>query len=114
MRGGAGPAAAGPPGAVWGLFGAAQPPARRDHAYTTPPNQPAYPSGHSCIEGATSQVLAHLFPREAAVFQSCAEELAKSRWWARIHHTWDNNDGLTLGRGVAAKVIEWAKADGAQ
>jgi hypothetical protein len=59
-------------------------------------------------------VLAHLFPREAAVFQGCAEELAKSRWWARIHYTWDNNDGLKLGRGVADKVIEWAKADGAQ
>jgi hypothetical protein len=80
----------------------------------TTPNQPAYPSGHSCIEGATSQVLAHLFPREAAAFQSCAEELAKSRWWGRIHYTWDNNDGLKLGRGVADKVIEWAKADGAQ
>ena len=80
----------------------------------TTPNQPAYTSGHSCIEGATSQVLAHLFPREAAVFQGCAEELAKSRWWARIHYTWDNNDGLKLGRGVADKVIEWAKADGTQ
>jgi hypothetical protein len=52
--------------------------------------------------------------QQPAVFQSCAEELAKSRWWARIHYTWDNNDGLKLGRGVADKVIEWAKADGAQ
>ena len=33
----AGAAAAGPPGAVWGLCGAAQPPARRDHA--TPANR---------------------------------------------------------------------------
>jgi membrane-associated phospholipid phosphatase len=80
----------------------------------TTPNQPAYPSGHSCIEGATSRVLAYLFPREAAVFESRAEELAKSRWWSKIHYTWDNNDGLKLGRGVADKVIRWAKADGAQ
>jgi len=80
----------------------------------TTPNQPAYPSGHSCIEGATSRVLAYLFPREAAVFESCAEELAKSRWWSKIHYTWDNNDGLKLGRGVADKVIAWARADGAQ
>jgi hypothetical protein len=80
----------------------------------TTPNQPAYPSGHSCIEGATSQVLAYLFPREAIAFQTCAEELAKSRWWAGIHFTWDNNDGLKLGRGVADKLIERAKANGGQ
>ena len=31
-----GASAAGPPGAVWGLCGAAQPPARRDHANAAP------------------------------------------------------------------------------
>ena len=36
-----------------------------------------------------------------------------SRWWARIHWTWDNENGLRLGRSVGDKVIEWAKADGA-
>jgi hypothetical protein len=76
------------------------------------PNQPAYPSGHSCIEGATSRMLGYLFPREASQFESRAEELAESRWWARIHYTWDNDDGLRLGRGVAKKVIEWARTDG--
>ena len=80
----------------------------------TTPNQPAYPSGHSCIEGATSRVLEYLFPRDAAAIRSRAEELAMSRWWARIHWTWDNENGLRLGRGVGDKVIEWAKADGSQ
>ena len=37
-----------------------------------------------------------------------------SRWWARIHWTWDNEQGLALGRGVGDKVIEWAKADASQ
>jgi hypothetical protein len=78
----------------------------------TTPNQPAYPSGHSCIEGATSRVLEYLFPRDAAAIRSRAEELAMSRWWARIHWHWDNQNGLALGRGAGDKVIEWAKADG--
>jgi hypothetical protein len=78
------------------------------------PNQPAYPSGHSCIEGATSKVLEHLFPREAPATRSRAEELAMSRWWARIHWPWDNDAGLQLGRAVGDKVIDWAKADGSQ
>jgi hypothetical protein len=40
--------------------------------------------------------------------------LAKNRWWARSHFTWDNNDGLKLGREVADKVIVWDKVDGSQ
>jgi hypothetical protein len=80
----------------------------------TTPNQPAYPSGHSCIEGATSRVLEHLFPRDAAAIRSRAEELAMSRWWARIHWHWDNQQGLALGRSVGDRVVEWAKADGSQ
>jgi membrane-associated phospholipid phosphatase len=78
----------------------------------TTPNQPAYPSGHSCIEGATSRVLEYLFPPDAAAIRSRAEELAASRWWSRIHWHWDNQNGLALGRGVGDTVIGWAKADG--
>jgi PAP2 superfamily len=80
----------------------------------TTPNQPAYPSGHSCIEGATSRVLEYLFPRDAPAIRSRAEELAMSRWWARIHWHWDNQNGLALGRRVGDAVIEWAKADGSR
>jgi hypothetical protein len=80
----------------------------------TTPNQPSYPSGHSCIEGATSRTLEYLFPPDAATIRSRAEELARSRWWSKIHFSWDSNDGLKLGRGVGDRVIDWAKADGAQ
>jgi len=80
----------------------------------TTPNQPAYPSGHSCIEGATSRVLEYLFPRDAPAIRSRAEELAMSRWWARIHWHWDNQNGLAMGRRVGDVVVEWAKADGSR
>ena len=60
----------------------------------TTPNQPAYPSGHSCIEGATSRVLEYLFPRDAPAIRSRAEELAMSRWWARIHWHLGQRAGL--------------------
>ena len=76
------------------------------------PSQPSYPSGHSCIAGATSGTLEYLFPRDAHYFRSRAEELAASRLWAGIHFRHDNEDGLKLGRAVAEKVIEWARHDG--
>ena len=80
----------------------------------TTPNQPAYPSGHSCIEGATSRVLEYLFPRDAAAIRSRAEELADESLVGPDPLDWDNQNGLALGRGVGDKVIEWAKADGSQ
>jgi membrane-associated phospholipid phosphatase len=76
------------------------------------PAQPSYPSGHSCIAGATSRTLEYLFPRDAHYFRSRAEELAASRLWAGIHFRDDNEDGLKLGRAVAEKVIEWGRHDG--
>jgi hypothetical protein len=84
-----------------------------DHADLHDAKPAGVPLGALVHRGGTSRVLAYLFPREAAVFESCAEELAKSRWWSKIHYTWDNNDGLKLGRGVADKVIAWARGDGA-
>jgi membrane-associated phospholipid phosphatase len=73
---------------------------------------PSYPSAHSAVIGATSVVLGHLFPRDAEMFASCAEEMAASRVWAGIHFRSDSDVGLSLGRQVAGKVVEWARADG--
>jgi membrane-associated phospholipid phosphatase len=73
---------------------------------------PTYPSGHSTVAGATSAVLAYLFPANADFFRSRAEELAASRMWAGIHFRSDNERGLALGRSVAKAVVEGAKADG--
>ena len=77
------------------------------------PLHPTYPSGHATVAGATSTVLAQLFPRDGMSFEREAEELAASRAWAGIHFSSDNNDGLTLGRAVGKFVLERAQSDGA-
>ena len=77
------------------------------------PLHPTYPSGHSSLAGASSTVLAYLFPRDAECFRRDAEELAASRMWAGIHFRSDNEDGLTLGRTIARAVIAQAEGDGA-
>jgi len=58
-------------------------------------------------------MLAYLFPRDAHVFNSRAEEMGASRLWAGIHFRSACDSGLALGRAVAGKVIEYAMTDGA-
>lgn len=72
------------------------------------PNHPSYPSGHSCFGAAAAAVLAHLFPRDAAVFEALATESSESRLWAGIHFRSDLEAGRTLGRAVARRVLERA------
>jgi membrane-associated phospholipid phosphatase len=74
---------------------------------------PDYPSGHASTGGAMWTMLGYLFPRDAHVFNSRAEETAASRMWAGIHFRSACDSGLALGRAVAGKVIEHAMADGA-
>jgi membrane-associated phospholipid phosphatase len=71
-------------------------------------NHPSYPSAHACVAGATSEVLAALFPREAKVFAQQADDLAASRWHAGIHFPTDSDVGLALGRTVGRFVVERA------
>jgi membrane-associated phospholipid phosphatase len=74
---------------------------------------PDYPSGHASTGGAMWTMLAYLFPRDAHVFNSRAEENAASRLWAGIHFRSACDSGLALGRAVAGKVIEYTMTDGA-
>jgi hypothetical protein len=74
---------------------------------------PDYPSGHAATAGAMWGMLAHLFPQDAHVFNSRAEECAASRLWAGIHFRSACSSGLALGRAVAGKVIDYAMNDGA-
>jgi membrane-associated phospholipid phosphatase len=67
---------------------------------------PDYPSLHAVGAGASSEVLAYLFPQDAQFFRSRAVELAESRIWAGIHFRSAVEAGLELGRGVARLVIE--------
>ena len=76
------------------------------------PNHPSYPSAHSCLSGAASDMLAYLFPRDAAVFTGMAQEAAESRIWSGIHFRSDVETGLDLADRVAQKVIDLAEDDG--
>jgi membrane-associated phospholipid phosphatase len=90
-------------------------PAERDPSFTTAlasPASPSYPSEHAVTAGAASAVLAYLLPNDAQLFASLADEAAMSRMLAGVQYRSDVTAGLELGRAVAARVIEWAGADG--
>jgi hypothetical protein len=57
-------------------------------------------------------VLAYFLPKEASSLQAMAEEAAQSRVQAGLQFPSDTSAGLELGRRVAERVIERAKADG--
>lgn len=76
------------------------------------PRSPSYPSEHAATAGAAAAVLAYFFPNEAIAFQLLAEEAARSRLYAGVQFLSDYYAGLELGRQVAARVIERARADG--
>jgi hypothetical protein len=69
------------------------------------PNHPSYPSGHSCHSGASTGVLAAVFPSEARRLADIAEVASLSRLYAGIHYRFDMVAGLKLGRAAAAKAM---------
>jgi membrane-associated phospholipid phosphatase len=81
---------------------------------TTMPNppSPSYPSEHAVAAGAASEVLAYVYPERAAYFRRLADEAAGSRLVAGVNFQSDVEEGLVLGRKVAALVIERGKSDG--
>lgn len=76
------------------------------------PNFPSYVSGHASFSGAASQVLAALFPDDAAEIHAKAEEAAMSRLYGAIHYRYDNDQGLVLGRRVGNLAIALLDAPG--
>jgi membrane-associated phospholipid phosphatase len=90
-------------------------PSKLDHRLRTAlpvPNSPSYPSEHAAAAQAAATVLAHFLPAEAQTFQTMAEEASWSRVRAGLQYPSDYHAGLALGRAVAGKVIEKARADG--
>jgi membrane-associated phospholipid phosphatase len=77
------------------------------------PNHPSYPAAHACSSIAVARVLGYLFPRDAGMFAALADQAAESRIWAGIHYRSDIDAGRQVALGVAGKVIERAKQDGA-
>ena len=79
------------------------------------PNFPSYVSNAATLGMAPTLVLSYLFPREAARYRVVwAKEFGESRLWAGIHFRSDIEAGYAIGRNVAQKVIERAKADGTE
>ena len=77
------------------------------------PQHPGYPSGHACASGASAAVMSTLFPNDALLFTSMANDAGTSTVDAGIHTQLDVSEGLTLGTQVGQKIAARALADGA-
>ncbi|MBT31079.1 MAG: phosphoesterase [Thalassobius sp.] len=77
------------------------------------PNFPSYTSGHSVFSAAGAEVLAYIFPDEAATFRVWAKEAAISRVYGGIHWSFDATVGTQQGIDVANYTINAAQNDGA-
>jgi hypothetical protein len=75
------------------------------------PRHPSYPSGHSTVGGAASELLSHFFPDLRSDFDDLADNAGLARLWAGIHYRSDHEFGMALGRAVAGLVIENLKRD---
>jgi hypothetical protein len=69
------------------------------------PNHPSYPSNHSCLSTAASQVLAHFFPQDRARLEGIGTEAGVSRIYAGLHYRFDVDAGEEIGRKVAGTVV---------
>jgi hypothetical protein len=90
-------------------------PTMADPAITTSvpvPNHPSYPSNHACVTGAFMATLGRIFPARARQLNALADEAAFSRIVGGIHYDFDGSTGLTIGRKVAAWVVEHDVAPG--
>jgi membrane-associated phospholipid phosphatase len=87
-----------------------------DRSLVTPlttPASPSYPSEHAAAAAAASAVLAYVFPDDAQLFASKADEVNRSRVIAGVQYPSDIVAGQELGGAVATRVIDWAQHDGA-
>jgi hypothetical protein len=78
------------------------------------PGHPSYPSAHSCLSGAASEVLAYLFPYAGDSEAALTEQAGEARIWAGLHFRMDVAAGLHLGEQVAAKAISVVSQDKVQ
>lgn len=72
---------------------------------------PSYPSEDAVVAAASREVLKFLFPNEKPYLDAQSTEHKASRLWAGANVQSDLDAGEALGAAVAAKVINYAKAD---
>jgi hypothetical protein len=77
------------------------------------PQHPGYPSGHACASGSSAAVMSALFPNDAPLFTSMANDAGTSTFDALIHTQLDVSQGLMLGTEVGQKIAARASTDGA-
>lgn len=75
-------------------------------------SDPAYPSDHAVVAGASAVVLSYLYPNETAWLAKQATADEESRVQAGVNFRSDITAGDSLGRAVAQNVINRAKNDG--
>lgn len=66
------------------------------------------------FSAAAAEVLSHIFPDEAAFFESKSQEAALSRLYGGIHYRFDIEDGNTSGKEVGRYTIDRLKDDGGE
>jgi hypothetical protein len=69
------------------------------------PNHPSYPSGHSCVTAAFSEVLGQTFPDERPGLAANVDGAGQSRINGGLHYRFDIVAGQLLGRQVAEYVL---------
>lgn len=79
---------------------------RRDGTAPGTPRHPSYPSAHSTIASAASDVLAYFFPSYRSDLLDLADNAGLARLWAGVNYRSDHVNGLSLGKAVAHKIIE--------
>jgi hypothetical protein len=77
------------------------------------PQHPGYPSGHACPSGASAAIMGFLFPGDAALFTTMANDAGTSTFDAAIHTMFDVTQGLALGNTVGKQIAARAQSDGA-
>ena len=75
------------------------------------PNFPSYISNGAVLAGVVGALLEHFFPRDAAEFAREANETAETRLWAGIHFRSDLEAGKSIGKAIAAMIIDRMKDD---
>lgn len=76
------------------------------------PNHPSYPSGHSCLSSAATEVLAEFFPEARARLEALLEEAGLSRMYAGIHYRFDIEAAVRLGRATGRFAIDQDRSGG--
>ena len=75
------------------------------------PNSPSYPSEHAAAGRAAAEVLADLYPADAAGFRQRAMDAAQTRVQAGVNYPSDVAAGIDLGKKVGLKVVDHGHND---